>query len=235
MTQTGTTTRQFGRVLRLKQLFRDHPILGPISGAAGFVLGAVASTVIGSVVENQMNSEAVEAARIQQEKITEGAAMVQTGVTNLQATLENLAKSQDPADFQAFQRQAQELVSDLTGVVPVIERAALSNADMVARMRAAALSRPDGATTTAALELPPYGSATICRDFTIGIHPTGTNQVSISVSRRGEKETDPDARSGDTVALRQPDASASATVAGFGRGANGDLIGIDYNCFEGTG
>lgn len=223
------------RLATITRPFRDHPILSALVSGTIFMCGAAVSSVVGSVIEQQMNSDAIAAAEIHQQQITDGTRRIEERVASMQSSLQALQSDSNPADAQAFQQEAERLLKELSEVAPIIENAALSNADLVARLRTEALSRPNGATTTAAFELPLNGSATICRDFTVGIRETGTNQVALTISRRGESRTNHTANSGDTQALTQPDASASATVAGFGRGANGTLVGIDYNCFEGTG
>lgn len=226
------------RPSRIIQTFRDHPVLSVLSVVISggiFLSGAAVSSLIGSMVEQQFNSEALAAAEIQQQQITDGTRRIEERVVSLQTSLNALHAGNNPADAQAFQLEAERLLKELAQVAPVIESAALTNADFIARLRHDALSRPDGATTTAAFELPLNGSATICRDFTVGIRSSGTNQVRLNISRRGETASNVTAVSGDTAVLRQSDASASVTVAGFGRGATGELVGIDYNCFEGTG
>lgn len=223
-----------GRLARLIQPFRQRPVLSAILSGTMFLCGAAVSSLVGSVIEQQLNSDAIEAAELQQQQITDGTRRIEERVVGLQAALDALHADNNPADAQAFQQEAERLLKELSEVAPVIESAALSNADFVARLRHDALSRPDGATTTAAFELPLDGSATICRDFTVGIRSSGVNQVALRISRRGETNLNSTAFAGDTAVLRQADASASVTVAGFGRGASGDLVGIDYNCFEGT-
>lgn len=234
-TARQTKPAPMARLAAIARPFRDHPILSALVSGTIFMCGAAVSSVVGSVVEQSLNSNAIAAAEIQQKQITDGTRRIEERVASMQASLNALHAGSNPADALAFQQEAERLLKELSEVAPVIESAALSNADLVARLRHEALSRPDGATTTAAFELPLDGSATICRDFTVGIRETAINQVALTISRKGESRTNHTATSGETQALTQADASASVTVAGFGRGAKGELVGIDYNCFEGTG
>ena len=230
MTETTASPPSTGPLARIFRPFREHPVLSSCLSVMIFALGAVASSVIGDFVERRLNSDAIAQAEIQQQQITEGTQRIEQRVTDMQAALQALGSG---SDVEAFQREAERLLQDLAEVTPVIQKAALTNADFVARLRQDALSRPDGATTTAALELTENGSATICRDFTVGLSPRSSDRVTLRLARKGQIDVSSDAQSGDTVSLRQSDASASATIAGLGRGASGTLIGIDYNCFEG--
>lgn len=210
---------------------KAHPVIALGLGAALFLSGAVAASMIDRGLSSVIPDAEIEAAREQQALIADRTDNIGQGVQRLQTRLDALAADPSSADLAAIRADAEAVLTQMREIAPMIQDAAIRNASLTANLRAAELART-GASTTAALVIPDNSSATVCRDFTIGVRRFDSTGARFSLSRQGQVDEDI-LRSGQSVALEQADAAASVSFAGI-RGTDPLLYGIDFNCYAGT-
>lgn len=211
---------------------RAHWLLSGIAAAAVFAATSVGSSLIDRGVGSFLPDGAEEALEQQKALIEARTKKIDASVAGLKQQLDVMGTKIDKQDLERFRQEAEDVVKELQAVSPIVLTAATQNSAIVASLRRHDLAET-GASLSSALLVPDNSSATVCKDFTVGVNSNGSRSAIVTLSRRGKAEGST-LISGETVALEQPDASASVSLAGV-RSDDPRVYGIDFNCYAGKG